>query len=481
MDTNASLPEIAKELGANMLVTGMVQGSADQLRITVKLDNAAENKVMWNEEFSGVPADLLTIEDKITGKLVETLETNVSAGAIAAGAAHPTDNVDAYDSYLRGRNAMHGPMNPKNFQVAIDYFNAALRKDPKFALAYTGLADVSLRMYEASKDSFWTDKALNAAKRAQTLDDKLPEARFALGSIYAETGQTVQAIAELKRAQELAPNSDDAYRRLGNAYLEAGQKERAIQALEKAVELNPYYWTNQNALGNAYLKTGKYDEALKNFQQVTHLEPQNEIGYANIGSVYVSMGRYEDSIPPLEKAMQLGPEPAVISTLGTSYFYLHRYGDAVKQFEKAVELNPNDENLMGNLADGYRAAGQMEQAKTTYGKAIALAFKALRVNPRSAITMGDLALYFAKIGDVVQAMEFVRRARALDSSSVYLIQTSAEVHALSNQPKGAIADLKKGLQQGLTTTSVESDPELESLRKRPDYQALMNEYAPKKK
>ena len=481
MDTSVSLPQIAKELGVNMLVTGTVQGSADQLRITVKLNNVTQNKVVWNEEFSGVPADLLTIEDKIYGKLAETLEANVSAATIAAATAHPTDNVDAYDSYLRGRNAMRGEMNTKNFQSAIEYFNTALRKDPKFALAYTGLAYVSLRMYDETKDSFWTDKALNAAKQAQALDDKLPEAHFALGSVYTETGQTSQAIAELKRAQELAPNSDDAYRMLGIAYLDAGQNEQGIQALRKAVEINPYYWVNKNSLGNGYLRIGKYDEALKNFQQVTQLEPQNEIGYANIGSVYVSMGRNQDSIPPLEKAMQLGPEPAVISTLGTSYFYLHRYGEAVKQFEKAVELNPNDETMMGNLADGYRAVGQMERAKATYEKAIALAFKDLRVNPRSARTMGDLALYFAKIGDAANAMEYARRARVLDPSSVDLILTSAEVHALSNRPEEAIADLKKGLQQGLTITSIESDPELESLRNRPDYQALTNQYAPKKK
>ena len=106
MDMKAPLPQIAKKLGANMIVSGMVQGSANQLRITVKLDNVAENKVVWNEEFSGVPADLLTIEDKIYGKFAEILESSSSAaGDIAAGTAHPTDNIDAYDSYLRGRNA----------------------------------------------------------------------------------------------------------------------------------------------------------------------------------------------------------------------------------------------------------------------------------------------------------------------------------------------------------------------------------------
>jgi tetratricopeptide (TPR) repeat protein/TolB-like protein/predicted Ser/Thr protein kinase len=481
MDTKAPLLQIAKHLGANLIVSGVVQGSVDQLRITVKLDNVAENKMLWNEEFSGVPGDLLTIEDQICGKLAEVLEANTSAGDIGAGTAHPTDNVDAYDSYLRGRNATRGAMNPKNIQSAIDYYNAALRKDPKFALAYAGLADASLRMYEEHKDSFWTDKALNAARQAQALNDKLPEVHFSLGSVYGATGQTVQAISELKRAQELAPNSDEGYRGLGNAYMAAGQNDQGIRALEKAVELNPYYWVNQNALGNAYRQMGSYDKALRNFQQVTQLEPQNEIGFANLGVVYMSMGRYQDSIAPLEKAMQLSPQPAVISNLGTSYFYLHRYPEAVKQFEKAVELNPSDETMMGNLADGYRAVGQMDKAEATYDKAIALAFKALRVNPRSAETMGSLALYFAKKGDMGQAMEFIRRARGLDPSSVDLILNSAEVHALGNRPEDAIADLKTGLKQGLTTTSIETDPELDSLRKRTDYQMLINHYAPKKK
>jgi len=480
IDTKAPLPQIARQLGANLIVSGVVQGSADQMRITVKLDSVAENKVLWNEEFSGVPGDLLTIEDKICGKLAEVLEPNTSAGDIAAVTAHPTDNVDAYDSYLRGNNALRGPLNSKSIQTAIDYFNVALHKDPKFAKAYTGLADASLRMYEENKDSFWTEKAVNAAKQAQALDDKLPEAHFALGTVYAVTGQTAQAITELKRAQELAPNSDEGYRRLGNAYLVAGQKEQGIRALEKAVELNPYLWVNLNALGGAYLNTGDYEKALKYYQQVTKVEPQNQIGFANVGSVYISMGRYEESIAPLETAMKLDPQPVVISNLGTSYFYLHRYVDAVKQFEKAVELNPNDETMTGNLADGYLAAGQMDKANATYDKAIALAFKALRVNPRSATTMGSLGRYFAKKGDMVQAMEFMKRARRLDPSSVELILISAEVYALGNRPEDAIADLKKGLKQGLTTTTIEIDPDLDSLRNRPDYQALMNQYTRRK-
>jgi predicted Zn-dependent protease len=103
------------------------------------------------------------------------------------------------------------------------------------------------------------------------------------------------------------------------------------------------------------------------------------------------------------------------------------------------------------------------------------------VNPRSATTMGSLGLYFAKKGDMGQAMEFMKRAKGLDPSSVDLMLNSAEVHALGNRPEDAIADLKKGLKQGLTTTTIEIDPDLDSLRNRPDYQALMNQYTPSKK
>ena len=480
-DPKAPLPEVAKRLGANLIFHGVVQGSAEQLRITVKLENVAEGRTVWNEEFSGVPGDLLTLEDKIYGKLAEALDSKTSTAEIAAGTAHPTDNVDAYDSYLRGRNALRGELNQKNIQSAIDYFNIALRKDPKFALAYTGLADASLRMYEEDSASFWTDKALAAARQGQALNDKLPEVHFSLGDVYAATGQNIQAILELKRAQELAPNSDESYRRLGNAYMNGGQKDQAIQALNKAVQLNPYYWKNPNALGNAYMRTGDYEKALKLYQQVTQLEPQNASGFDNLGSVYVQMGRYEESIPPFETAMKLDPSPTVISNLGTSYFFLHRYADAVKQFEKAVQLSPSDETMMGNLGDAYRWAGQPDKAKATYEKAIALNFKALQVNPRNAATMGNLALYLAKKGDPAQATEYIQRARGFDPSLVDLNYAAAVVHTITKRPEEAVADLKKALQQGYSAASIETDPEFETLRDRPDYQALIKQFANKKK
>jgi adenylate cyclase len=138
---------------------------------------------------------------------------------------------------------------PKSIQAALDYFDQALKEDPKFALAYTGIADASLRMNSIKKDSLWTQKALAAAQQAEQLNDKLPEVHATLGSVYRATGKYSEAVAELNRALSLAPNSDDFYRRLGDVYLDSGNGAKALEAYQKAVQLNPYYWVNQNALG----------------------------------------------------------------------------------------------------------------------------------------------------------------------------------------------------------------------------------------
>jgi eukaryotic-like serine/threonine-protein kinase len=480
-DPKTPLSQVAKELGVNLIVHGTVQGSGDNLRVTVNLDNVAENRLVWSQEFAGVAGDLLTIEDQIYTRLVDALETKPSNEEMAAASAHPTENVEAYNQYLKGRNALSGSPDAKNMQAAINDFNGALQKDPGFALAYTGLADANLMMYEQKKDKYWSEKAVEAAKQAARLNDKLPEVHAALGSAYSATGQNVQAIAEHKRALELAPNSDEAYRRLGNAYKANGQKEEALQALQKAVDLNPYYWNNLAALGNAYLAFGEADKAVKTYAQVVQLEPDNSAGYNNLGMAYFTLGKYEDSISAFQKALQIMPSAEIYTNLGTAYFYLKRYPESLPMFEKAVAMSPDDETLTGNLADGYRLTGNKEKAQATYEKAIGLAYKELRVNPRNANVVGSLALYYAKKGDPQQAKEFVKKARAIDRSNVYLIYIAAVVDTINNQPADAVKELTAALEKGFSPGDVAVDPEFGPLQSRADFQSMMKRFTSKKR
>ncbi|HET9802404.1 MAG TPA: tetratricopeptide repeat protein, partial [Candidatus Acidoferrum sp.] len=476
-DQKTPLPRIAQDLGVNYIIHGLVQGSGDKLRIVVNLENMVDNRLQWSQEFSGVTDDLLTLEDQIYGKLTDILQ---SKSQNASAAAHPTENVAAYDLYLRGRTALRNQQDPKNVQAAITLFDDAIKKDPSFALAYTGMADASLFMYREKKDRFWSEKALASAQQAERLNDKLPEVHFSLGTVYSQVGQTSQAISELKRALEIAPNSDEAYRRLGRAYLATGQKDEAIKALQKAVEINPYYWMNQSALGAAYIDFGNYEGALKQFQTVTQLEPQNAAGYDNLGSVYSRMGRYEESVTAYQKALAIQPYAATYSNLGTSFFYLKRYQESVQMFQKAVEMSPGEETIVGNLADAYRWAGDKNKANATYDQAIGLAYKQLQVNPRDAAALGHMALYHSKKGEAAMAQDFIRRARAIDPSDIYLIYTVAVVETNASNPAAAVEALRSALQKGFATADIESDPEFSPLRGRPEYQSLMKEFAPKK-
>ena len=476
---NEPVPKIAGGLGANLLVQGQLQSSGEQIRIIVNLEDGADGKRLWSKEFDGVAGDLFTIEDQIYNQLVTALDVTPTGEETARAAARPTYNIAAYDLYLRGRNALSGHQS-KDVSSALDYFTQAVNKDPSFALAYTGVADASLRMYGIKKDSLWTEKALAAAEQAKQLNNNLPEVHFALGSAYSATGKYSEAVAELKRAATLAPNSDEVYRRLGDAYLQSGSAVAAIQSFEKAIQLNPYYWSNQDEIGNAYFQQGDYAKALDAFRQVTVLAPDVDAGYENMGTVYLRQGKYQDCIPYYQRALQIEPYWTTYSNLGTAYFFLKQYADSAGAYEKAVALNPNDSEVAVNLADAYRWSGQQDKARQTYQQAIALGYKELQTNPQRALTMAQIALSYAKIGNASQADSFIQRARAIDKNNVDYIYDQAEVEAILNRQDSALKALRDAFERHYPADYAANDPEFENVQKNPQFVALVQKYAEKK-
>ena len=472
--------KIARALGVNLVLQGTVVGSADKLRITLNLEDVAGNRRLWTQEFSGVPQDLLTLEDQIYGGLVQALELQPSSEEMAKSGVHPTENANAYDLYLKGRDALRGTGGSRDIESAVRLFESALHDDSGFALAYTGLADADLRLYKASKDPIDAEKAVAAAQKAASLNPNLAEVHLSLGSVYNATGKSVEAVGEIQKALALAPNSDEAYRRLGDAYRAGGRKAEAISAYQSAVNANPYYWSNHNTLGGAYFQFGESEKALQEYQKVSELAPDNPIGYQNTGAVYFRLGKWDESIAAYQKSLNLQPDATVYSDIGTAYFFLKRYDDSIQMFEKAVGLSPQDEQVMGNLADAYRAAGRKDQATTTYDKAIQLAFRQLQVNPKLAPVTGDLALYYAKKGDGGHALEYIRQARSLDREDLQLLYFQAQIYSLTNHPQDAMTTLRQAFQKGYSPEEAVSDPELGSIKSLPEFSKLVAEYSPKK-
>lgn len=477
-DPKQPLQKIARSLGANMLVQGMLQGNGDKIRIILNLEDVVNNKRVWSQQFDGVPGDLFTLEDQIYAQVVSAMDVKATTEENANAELRPTDNVASYDFYLRGRNALR-VNDAKSIQAALDFFNQAVKQDPKFALAYTGVAQASLRMYGVTNDGFWTQKALAAAQQALQLNDKLPEVHSTLGSVYRATGKYSEAIAELNRAQALAPNSDEVYWRLGNVYLSKGDYSHAVEAYQKALQLNPYYWVNENSLGDAYTQTGDYDKALEAFKQVMTLEPDVKEGYANSGTVLVQQGKYAEAVPLLQRALQIEPDAAAYTNIGTAYFFLRRFAEAAEAFEKAVAINANDTQLVVNLGDAYRALGQKDKAQAAYQQAISVGYKQLQVNPQDSTVMAEIALSYANVGNVKEADTLIGRARALDKKDVDIAYIEVQIAALTGKQGQAVALLADLLENHYSADYAANDPDLDSLHNNPEFVKLMKKYSKK--
>ena len=476
VDSSHPLPRLARELGSNLIVSGTVQEGGGRLAITVNVEEPLAGRRVWTEQFSGDPKDLLTLQDQIFGKLVEALEITPTSAERARSISRPTDNLAAYDLYLKGRNAMRGQQNRTNVEAAINFYEQALQADPRFALAHAGLADASLQMYRETRDRLWADKAVFSAEQGKRLDQNLVEVRIASGNAYLATGKTNEAIVELSKALELAPNSDEAHRRLAGAYFGAGRTDDAVAMHLKAIEVNPYYWLNHNALGATYWQLGDYEKAAQSFQKVIQLEPDNVNGVNDLGAAYLQTGKYAEAADAFQKALTLVATPETYTNLGIAYAWQGRFSDALPAYQKAVELSPNVDGWLSNLADGYRWLGEAQKAQETYDSAIALAFKALQVNPNDATTRSYLGTYYAKKGDTAQGLRLVLEAESAAPDNVTILYNVAVVRVLSRQDDQAIGALRKAFRAGYPARFAQDDPDLKRLVADNRFLALVQEF-----
>lgn len=463
---NLSQPDenVGKELGANILVKGIVQSEGDRIKVDVLIYNTEKRRVLWSKPYHGFVQDLFTLEDEISSDTEKAMKVNPTLEERERQAPAPTQNLAAYDLYLKGRDILKKQRNTAGAQAALDLFERACKQDNSFALAWTGVADANLLLYRLNKDSFSASKAVAAAQQALSRNSNLPEVHFSLGSVYTATGRNAEAVSEIKRALQLSPNSDSGYIRLGRAYLATGQKEDGLRALKKAVELNPYYWYNHYQLGRAFFMLGTSNDALKEFQQQVTLNPHSEDGYNNVGSVYLAEGQYKKSIPQFEKATSISPSFEGYSNLATAHYHLGQYAQAIPLYEKALALDKNEPEVFRNLALAYGHSGQREKANQNFDSAIALLYNQLEVNPQDASALGTLALCYAGKKNTAKARELILRARAIDTADSSLMYDEASINAADRHLPEALKALRNALENGYPFESCLSDPDLKEVR-----------------
>ncbi len=340
------LPQVAKRLGVSSILEGSVQRTADRVRVTVQLINAASDAHLWAETYDRNLTDVFAAESDIAKMIAETLRAKLTGSEQDALTARPTENTEAHQLYLRGRyfwNKRTGA----DFKKAIGYFNQAIDKDPNYALAYAGLADayVLLSAYaEASpKDSLPQAKA--AAANALELDSTLGEAHATLGNaLVAYDLNFAEANREFRRAIELNPNYATAHQWYAETGLvPLGQFEEAIAEARRALELDPLSIVINADVGTTLTNARRYDQAIEQLRKTVDMDPGFYYTHWTLGNALELKGRNEEAIAEYKKATALNDDPLPRALLGHLYAKIGRKDEALEILKKLREQRESSE------------------------------------------------------------------------------------------------------------------------------------------
>jgi tetratricopeptide (TPR) repeat protein len=284
---------IGRELGVGYVVEGSVRRSGERVRVNVQLTDTAGGRQLWAERYDRPAQDLFQVQDEIVQTIVGTLVTRVGISE-RMRALHKTENLKAYDFYLRGRAALQAWTNEANVQ-AKEFFARAMELDPFFALAYGGLSYSNIQAWLAGWDRSPESlrRARELAQQAVVLGPSDADNQWSLGAAYIYSREFEKGMSAFERAIELNPNNPDLLMDMADALVYVEQPDEAVANVQRAMRLNPihpdsYLWT----LGIALYHCGRYEESLAALLRMSH--PPNLVR-RQIAAVYVRLGRIDEA------------------------------------------------------------------------------------------------------------------------------------------------------------------------------------------
>ena len=378
--------DVSREMGVRYVLEGSVRKAADQMRVTAQLIDATTEGHLWSERYDHPLEDIFALQDEIVQKIVTTLRLQLTLQEQGYIVRKTTDNVEAYDSLLRGIGPLFRYTQETNVQ-ARQMFEKAAALDPQYAEAYVWLGWTYYLewMFRWRMVPESLERALALAQQALALDDSLPRAHSLLGNVYAVTQQYDQALAESERASALDSNNADSYNYQANALNIVGRPEEALQMVRRAMRLNPRYPPIYlYHLGWAYGLTGRHAEAAATLKEFLSRSPNASGAYIFMALNYVDQWASQQN-PDSQTLAQAeaaacrtlalnASDPVSHAFLGSVYLWQKHYEQAIAEMEQAITPNFNLADIYALLAAALGGIGRAEEA-------IAMVEQALRRKP----------------------------------------------------------------------------------------------------
>ncbi|HEV8712656.1 MAG TPA: tetratricopeptide repeat protein [Candidatus Binatia bacterium] len=307
-----NMKEVSRELGVRYVLEGSVRRAGAQVRINAQLIDATTGYHLWAERYDRALKDIFALQDEIMQRIVRALQIKLTKGEQERFRLAPTENMEAYDYFLRGWED-YWYLRQKEMTQARQVLEKAVQLDPQYAGAHALLSTVYLNefLFQWDPRPQTLERAFELAQQAVALDDSLPLAHHALGVVYPWKKQMDQAIAELERAIALDPNYANAYAMLADTLNWAGRPEEATSLMQKAMRLNPHYQQYQSwylfALGHSYRLAGQYEEAVTTLKRGVLHDPDLWPTYAHLAVAYSELGQEKEARAAAAEVLRINP------------------------------------------------------------------------------------------------------------------------------------------------------------------------------
>ena len=331
---------IGEDLNVAFVLEGSVRRAGNTLRVTAQLVSVTTGYQLWSERYDREMADVFAIQDEIVASIVKALVPALMAhGHAGAPVRRPTDNLEAYELYLKGRHYWH-QRTPPAVRVAITCFQQAIALDAEYALAYAGLADCYgiLRVYGWISAEEGNPPGKKAAARAMALDPSLAEANFSQGfcAFYCER-QWRDAGPHFQRAIEINPRSALAQGYMGCFFAMIAQADAVRRHLDQSRELDPLASLTHGLAASAFHALGLSAEAEQAARRSLELQADFMLGLWILGLALSEQNRHEEAIARLERALALSRAPIFVGAMGLGYARAGRVEDAQRLLDELDE------------------------------------------------------------------------------------------------------------------------------------------------
>jgi eukaryotic-like serine/threonine-protein kinase len=354
-----------KELGVRAVLTGRLVQRGDDVIVSAELIDLRDNKQLWGEQYQRKMADLLSVQREIAREITTNLRPKLSGEEQNRAGKRGTQNPEAYQLYLKGRFYWN-KRTSEDLEKAVQFFQQAVAKDPRFALAYSGLADsyAVLNAYGAGPAADWAPRAKQAALKALELDNNLAEAHASLGQITIYYDWDFSGgEREYQRAIALDPNYPTAHQWRAENLSTQGRYDEALVEIRRALELDPLSLIINRAYGDILLNARRYDEAIEQYRKTLELDPNFATAHFFLARAYEAKGMYDQAFDELVRSYGGGfVTPEKLAQMKTAYASFGWKGYLQTELTQLLQQSKQEYVPPSVIAISYARIGQKEEA-----------------------------------------------------------------------------------------------------------------------